>query len=68
VQVRIEAFNVLNRVQFGVPNTQVGNSNFGVVSSQANAPRQVQFALKLIFRRRRHSWTAGISLVEPATS
>jgi hypothetical protein len=49
VQIRIEAFNVLNRVQFGVPNTQVGNSNFGVVSSQANAPRQVQFALKLIF-------------------
>jgi hypothetical protein len=48
-QLRIEAFNVLNRVQFGVPNTQAGNSSFGVVSSIANAPRQVQAAVKLLF-------------------
>jgi hypothetical protein len=48
-QVRIEAFNALNRVQFGAPNTQVGNGNFGIVSSQANGPRQVQVALKLMF-------------------
>jgi hypothetical protein len=48
-QLRIEAFNALNRVQFGVPNTQVGNSGFGIVSSQSNAPRQVQVALKLLF-------------------
>jgi Carboxypeptidase regulatory-like domain len=48
-QIRIEAFNVLNRVQFGLPNTQAGNSSFGIVSSQANAPRQVQFAVKLLF-------------------
>jgi hypothetical protein len=48
-QLRIEAFNVLNRVQFGVPNTQAGNSNFGIVSSQANGPRQIQLAIKLMF-------------------
>ncbi len=48
-QVRIEAFNALNRVQFGAPNTQVGNGNFGIVTSQANGPRQVQVALKLMF-------------------
>jgi hypothetical protein len=48
-QVRVEAFNVLNRVQFGAPNTQVGNGNFGIVSSQANGPRQLQVALKLMF-------------------
>ena len=48
-QIRIEAFNVLNRVQFGVPNTQAGNSSFGIVTSQANGPRQVQLALKLLF-------------------
>ena len=48
-QVRLEMFNALNRVQFGAPNTQVGNGNFGIVSSQANGPRQVQLALKLIF-------------------
>jgi hypothetical protein len=48
-QLRLEAFNVLNRVQFGLPNTQVGNSSFGIVSAQANAPRQVQLAMKLLF-------------------
>jgi hypothetical protein len=48
-QIRVEAFNALNRVQFGLPNTQANNANFGVVSSQANAPRQVQLALKLLF-------------------
>lgn len=48
-QVRIEMFNALNRVQFGLPNTQAGNSNFGIVSSQSNAPRQVQMAVKLLF-------------------
>ena len=48
-QIRIEAFNALNRVQFGLPNTQAGNGNFGIVTSQANGPRQVQLALKLIF-------------------
>jgi len=48
-QLRLEAFNVLNRVQFSAPNTQVGNSNFGVVSAQANAPRQLQLAVKLLF-------------------
>jgi hypothetical protein len=48
-QIRIEAFNVLNRVQFNLPNTQAGNSSFGIVSSIANAPRQVQLAIKLLF-------------------
>ena len=48
-QLRIEAFNVLNRVQFGIPNTQAGNSSFGVVSGIANTPRQVQMAVKLLF-------------------
>jgi len=48
-QLRIEAFNAFNRVQFGMPNTQVGNSSFGIVSSQSNAPRQIQVAMKLVF-------------------
>jgi hypothetical protein len=48
-QLRIEAFNAFNRVQFGMPNTQVGNSSFGIVSSQSNAPRQLQMAMKLVF-------------------
>ena len=48
-QLRMEMFNALNRVQFSPPNTQAGNANFGVVSGQANGPRQIQMAIKLIF-------------------
>jgi hypothetical protein len=48
-QLRMEVFNVFNRVQFSPPNTQVDNSNFGVVSSQANGARQIQMAIKLLF-------------------
>jgi len=49
LQFRLEAFNVLNRVQFGLPNTIVGSSTFGFITSQANLPRNVQAALKLYF-------------------
>jgi hypothetical protein len=47
LQFRLEAFNVLNKVQFGFPNTTVGSSTFGYITSQANLPRNVQAALKL---------------------
>ena len=50
VQFRAEAFNSLNRVRFGSPNTNVnGGANFGRVTTQSNSPRQLQFGLKLIF-------------------
>jgi hypothetical protein len=48
-QVRIEALNAFNRVQFSSPNTSVTSSTFGVISGQANAPRQLQFGLKLLW-------------------
>jgi hypothetical protein len=48
LQFRAEAFNSLNGVNFGEPGNTVGTSTFGVISS-AEAPRQVQFALKLLF-------------------
>jgi hypothetical protein len=38
-----------NRVQFNPPAIRVDSSDFGVVSSQANSPRQVQVSVKLIF-------------------
>ena len=44
---RAEAFNIFNRVVFGTPNTNVNNNSFGLVTSQANQPRQMQGALKL---------------------
>ena len=49
LQARIEAFNALNRVQFGSPNTSVTSSSFGVVTSQANTPRQLQFGVKVLW-------------------
>lgn len=49
LQFRLEAFNLLNKVQFGVPNTTLGSANFGWITSQANSPRNIQAALKLLF-------------------
>ena len=48
-QFRVEALNAFNRVQFSAPNTSVTSSSFGVISGQANAPRQMQFGLKLLW-------------------
>ena len=47
-QIRAEAFNAFNRVQFGNPTTGVTSSAFGVVASQANNPRHFQFGLKFL--------------------
>ncbi|MBV9226899.1 MAG: hypothetical protein JOY85_22925, partial [Acidobacteriaceae bacterium] len=49
LQIRGESFNVINYVQFGKPGTTVGTQGFGVISSQANQPRTIQLAAKLIF-------------------
>ncbi len=46
---RVEAFNLFNRVQFGSPNTSLGNSQFGWITSQQNNPRLLQFAGRLSF-------------------
>ena len=48
-QFRIEVLNAFNRVQFSAPNTSVTSSSFGVITGQANAPRQVQLGLKLLW-------------------
>ena len=49
VQFRAEVFNLFNRVQFGPPGTSLGTPQFGVVSSQVNQPRLIQFGLRLSF-------------------
>jgi len=50
--LRAEAFNLFNRVQFGMPNTQVSTaatSTLGRVTTQANQPRLMQLAVRLAF-------------------
>lgn len=49
LQFRVETFNAFNRVQFGAPNTTVGGKTFGEITGQANSPRQVQVAAKIIW-------------------
>jgi hypothetical protein len=48
-QFRVEAFNIWNKPQFGAPDTNVGHSSFGSISSLASPARQVQLALKFFF-------------------
>ena len=48
-QFRAEAFNLLNQVVFGMPNTVLTSGQFGAINSQANGPRSIQFGLKLLF-------------------
>ena len=61
LDIRFEAFNIFNRVIFAAPGTPTAsgalapgtdfsNSNtFGVITSQANAPRRMQLGAKLYF-------------------
>ncbi len=49
LQLRAEAFNILNIMNYGVPGTTVGQPGFGQITSVAVAPRQLQLSLKLTF-------------------
>lgn len=47
MDVRMEVFNLFNRVIWGAPNSDFNSNNFGLINSQGNSPRQMQFGLKL---------------------
>ena len=49
VQFRAEFLNAFNTPRFGGPNTSVTSSSFGIITSQANSPRQTQFGLKFLW-------------------
>jgi hypothetical protein len=50
LQLRAEVSNLTNTTNFVVPNSALGNTNFGSISSTGNnIPRQMQFAAKFLF-------------------
>jgi hypothetical protein len=49
VELRAECFNLTNTPIFSAPNTNIETASAGRVTSTANTPRQIQFALKYIF-------------------
>ena len=48
LEVRAEAFNILNRLNPGNPTATLNSANFGKILA-ASDPRIVQLALKLVF-------------------
>ena len=49
MSVRLEVYNVFDHVQYGFPNNDWNSATFGQVTSQANAPRTYQAALRFIY-------------------
>jgi len=49
LQIRLDAFNVLNYTQFGRPANTFGSAAFGSITSQANNPRTLQLGVKLFY-------------------
>jgi hypothetical protein len=49
LELRLDAQNAFNHPVFGTPNTQVGDPNFGLITSTSVGPRQGQLSLKFMF-------------------
>jgi hypothetical protein len=47
LDVRLEVFNLFNRIVWGAPNTDFSSNNFGLITTQDNNPRRMQIGLKL---------------------
>jgi hypothetical protein len=49
VEVRVEAFNLLNTFNWGSPITTFNSGNFGRIQTQAGDSRIMQFGVKYAF-------------------
>jgi len=49
LQFTAEFYNIFNRARFGAPNNTAGDPLMGLVFTQSNQPRAVQFGLRFDF-------------------
>ena len=49
LELRLEAFNLLNNFNWGNPATTLDSPTFGQITSQAGDPRILQFGIKYGF-------------------
>jgi hypothetical protein len=49
LQLRLETFNLFNHPAFAAPNTTATNASFGMITTQANLPRQIQIGARFVF-------------------
>jgi hypothetical protein len=49
LQFRLEAYNVFNQVRFAIPETNLADPNFGIISATQGNPRLLQLALRYQF-------------------
>jgi hypothetical protein len=56
IRFRADLFNVFNRAQFGAPNADLSQSNFGVITTTISnyatgrgTPRELQLSAKIVF-------------------
>jgi hypothetical protein len=49
MQLRVEAYNLLNNANFALPDTNILNATFGRILSTQGSPRTIQVAMRILF-------------------